>query len=652
MAKSHNNITKEEQYKNMKFWSQMPIKENPSMEDVLMLGDTLDVNNPKTITLQQMMDIAGEKVSSVEVVDELPAEGRENKLYIKKISQDDTYVYESYIWDDNAYHQMSNGGGGGGDSVWEKDSDNNIFPKGNTNVTGTNCFVTGLTSKADHNNNISIGNGNESKANNSIVIGVQAKDFDPSGDAIGWINLIAMGNNPVIPPKSYNVSYATWQNPKFIVGGLYGLNRWNTLEQTVNGDLYIKGINGWTGTNATPDGTSHLQGYLSGLDTRISNNTTAISGKQDTISAGNGIDVTNNVVSVDNTIAKKTDVYTKNETDSLLGGKQNTLTAGNGIDITNNIISATGGIDPSAYVRKANLEDSDPYIDPNGVVIASENIAGMVTVFDSTKGVTDQTNISNILALSSEMSYFMHNAPILEGEGYLTNPSNFTMMSGVNGETSFLEMGAQSVLPGETQPNKIGAIGIQPDRVQLNARDEANNKGSSIGVSGEMAGVASNDKVELKVVDSSDDSNTSIEITPETITFKANTLSTTSGYAETNAYTFTFKGKNTVNVSAPRFTHNSKEISVDPTLHHFSNNDSLTLEDNSIYTAIEKISAFVIDDWDGTSVVSFNTASSGAITITLPQTIKFAVTPIFGNDEHWEIAIRKGYAVYSKYNLA
>lgn len=89
----------------------MPIKENPSMEDVLMLGDTLDVNNPKSITLQQIMDIAGEKVSSVEVVDELPAEGRENKLYIKKISQDDTYVYESYIWDDNAYHQMSNGGG-------------------------------------------------------------------------------------------------------------------------------------------------------------------------------------------------------------------------------------------------------------------------------------------------------------------------------------------------------------------------------------------------------------------------------------------------------------------------------------------------------------------------------------------------------------
>ena len=171
--------------------------------------------------------------------------------------------------------------GGGGDSVWEKDANNNIFPKGNTNVTGTNCFVTGLTSKANHNNNISIGYNNESKANNSIVIGVEAKDFDPSGDELGWINLIAIGNNPVIPPRSLNTPYATWQNPKFIVGGLYGLNRFNTLEQTVNGDLYIRGINGWTGTNATPDGVSHLQGYLNGLDTRITANATAIEGKAD-----------------------------------------------------------------------------------------------------------------------------------------------------------------------------------------------------------------------------------------------------------------------------------------------------------------------------------------------------------------------------------
>ena len=187
---------------------------------------------------------------------------------------------------------------GGGDSIWEKDANNNIFPKGNTNVTGKNCFVTGLTSKANHNNNISIGYNNESRGNNSIVIGVEAKDFDPSGDALGWLNLIAMGNNPVIPPRALNTAYKTWQTPKFIVGGLYGFKRWNTLEQTVNGDLYIKGINGWDGTNATPDGTSHLQGYLNGLDTRITNNTTNIANKQNTLTAGKNIDITDDVISV------------------------------------------------------------------------------------------------------------------------------------------------------------------------------------------------------------------------------------------------------------------------------------------------------------------------------------------------------------------
>ena len=193
---------------------------------------------------------------------------------------------------------ISSTGGGGGDSVWEKDANNNIFPKGNTNVTGTNCFVTGLTSKATHNNNISIGYNNESIANNSILIGIEVKDYDPSGDELGWLNMIAMGNNPVIPPKSRSASYATWQCPKLIVGGFWGLSRFNTLEQTMNGDLYIRGINGWTGTNATPDGVSHLQGYLSGLNTRITNNTTAIEGKQNTLTAGENIEIENDVISV------------------------------------------------------------------------------------------------------------------------------------------------------------------------------------------------------------------------------------------------------------------------------------------------------------------------------------------------------------------
>lgn len=85
----------------------------------------------------------------------------------------------------------------------------------------------------------------------------------------------------------------------------------------------------------------------------------------------------------------------------------------------------------------------------------------------------------------------------------------------------------------------------------------------------------------------------------------------------------------------------------------FADNTSLTLADNTIYTASEPISLLSLDaQASGTSVVSFDTASSGTITITLQTGIKFTETPTFGNNEHWEIAVRNGYAVFAKYNLA
>ena len=83
----------------------------------------------------------------------------------------------------------------------------------------------------------------------------------------------------------------------------------------------------------------------------------------------------------------------------------------------------------------------------------------------------------------------------------------------------------------------------------------------------------------------------------------------------------------------------------------FSDKAELTLADNTIYTASEAISALKILGSSGTSVVSFDTATSGTVTITLPLSIKFTETPTFGNNEHWEIAVRNGYAVYTKYDL-
>ena len=83
----------------------------------------------------------------------------------------------------------------------------------------------------------------------------------------------------------------------------------------------------------------------------------------------------------------------------------------------------------------------------------------------------------------------------------------------------------------------------------------------------------------------------------------------------------------------------------------FSDKAELTLADNTIYTASKEISALKILGSSGTSVVSFDTATSGTVTITLPLSIKFTETPTFGNNEHWEIAVRNGYAVFTKYDL-
>ena len=88
-----------------------------------------------------------------------------------------------------------------------------------------------------------------------------------------------------------------------------------------------------------------------------------VSGKQDALTAGDYIDIVNNVIDVKtaliNTIngkASQSDLTTlagvvagkANQSDltalsGVVSGKQDALTAGSGIDITNNVISATGG---------------------------------------------------------------------------------------------------------------------------------------------------------------------------------------------------------------------------------------------------------------------------------------------------------------------
>lgn len=86
----------------------------------------------------------------------------------------------------------------------------------------------------------------------------------------------------------------------------------------------------------------------------------------------------------------------------------------------------------------------------------------------------------------------------------------------------------------------------------------------------------------------------------------------------------------------------------------FGDGDDFFETDNVIYTANELINTFEIspNGLNKTFVVSFDTSANGAVTITLPASYNFSETPTFGNNEHWEVAIRNGYVVWTKYDLA
>lgn len=289
--------------------------------------------------------------------------------------------------------------GGGGDTIWKKRY-NGIANNDNTALTppdysfstaadaqlaGIYDTVIGWGNKTVQDTSSVIqqsfifGKGNESHNSYNVAIGFnnvfKGQRTDGYGRGLrdnGYSDMCIIGKQNWMPAEGGTVP-ARANRPVFVVGIGYGLIGINGIVQTYGGYLYIKGVNGWGGREL--DGTSHLQGYLSGLDTRISNNTTAISGKQDTISAGDGIDITNNVVSVDNTVAKAADVYTKTETDSLLNNKQDTLSAGTGINITNNTVSCT--VDISGKEDKA-VEAS----------FTNEITAADNTIFKATADVT------------------------------------------------------------------------------------------------------------------------------------------------------------------------------------------------------------------------------------------------------------------------
>ena len=84
----------------------------------------------------------------------------------------------------------------------------------------------------------------------------------------------------------------------------------------------------------------------------------------------------------------------------------------------------------------------------------------------------------------------------------------------------------------------------------------------------------------------------------------------------------------------------------------FTNGGNLILKNNTIFTADVEISSKSFSYTGGDCIIEFTTSASGSITMQFPMTITFDYYPKFGNNEHWIIGIRDGWAVWTMYDLS
>lgn len=84
----------------------------------------------------------------------------------------------------------------------------------------------------------------------------------------------------------------------------------------------------------------------------------------------------------------------------------------------------------------------------------------------------------------------------------------------------------------------------------------------------------------------------------------------------------------------------------------FTNGGNLILKNNIIFTADVEISNKSFSYSGGDCIIEFTTSASGSVTMQFPMSITFDEWPTFGNDEHWIIGIRDGWAVWTMYDLS
>lgn len=169
-----------------------------------------------------------------------------------------------------------------------------------SSATGWNSFSYGNHATASRDNSISLGNYTNATVADGVALGeyTNTGNVEPGSIALGrynYVNASSLGNT---------------SNTVFSIGnGQTNSNRSNALELTAGNSFYMTGVGGFTGSN-------------SANSTSVQD---VINGKQDTLTAGTGISIQNNVI-------------------SATGGGGTTYTASSGIDISqNNEIAVSAG---------------------------------------------------------------------------------------------------------------------------------------------------------------------------------------------------------------------------------------------------------------------------------------------------------------------
>ena len=175
--------------------------------------------------------------------------------------------------------------------------------------------------------------------------------------------------------------------------------------------------------------------------TGISINNSVISatgGSGPTYTAGDGIEIDSDIINVivdgttidfdgDGQLTIGSDVPDKNYVDRGLNAKQDTLTAGSGIDITNNVISATGGGNPTGYnattATQIGIGQSN-HVNQSGFAIGYGNTINSTGNIPVVLGRQNSTSGSSgeiyILGQGNSAGY----SSVVAGK-YLTVPSDF-----------------------------------------------------------------------------------------------------------------------------------------------------------------------------------------------------------------------------------